>query len=483
MNTKFKSFLSNFSITLFSNLLSMLVSSLIILIIPAFVSVKDYGYWQLFVFYCSYTSYLSFGITDGVYIRNGGKRYEDVQKNKIRSQYLILFIMNIILSLVLPSLFFSITRERTESLIIFFACLSAVIIIPRSLITMTLLSVNRIKENAIIIIVDRSIYLASIVLLFLFKVNNFYFIIIADLFGQLVSSVVAILMCKELVVGRIGMTLKEIFNEIRINFSIGIKIVIAGLASMLIVGIVRIGIEQNWGVEEFAKVSLTLSICNMLLVFIKAISVVIFPMLCNSDNKTLKKVYVFSKDILSILLFTILLFYYPIKIILSAWLPTYSSSLMYMAFLFPIGLYESKTQLLLNTYYKALRKEKQLLYVNVLTVILSLLFTFTSTTILKSIDFAIFSISLLLAFRCYFLEYLLFNSLELYIFNESILEIIVCLAFVIFNWFIGGSEGMLLYLLVFIIFLFFKRDSLNTMLKIFKKLICKRGNKYVNKKC
>ena len=36
------------------------------------------------------------------------------------------------------------------------------------------------------------------------------------------------------------------------------------------------------------------------------------------------------------------IFYYPIKLILSTWLPQYADSLRYMALLFPICIYESK---------------------------------------------------------------------------------------------------------------------------------------------
>lgn len=474
MNFKLKKFLSNFSITLFANLLSMIVSSLIILIVPAFIGVKEYGYWQLFVFYCSYTSYFSFGITDGIYLRNGGKEYDELNKQKIRSQYWVLFFINLFLTFIVTLFLIINSCNFNEDLILVLSCVSAIIIIPRSLITMTMLSVNKIKENAIVLIIDRLIYLMMIFLFFIFKINNFYFIIFADLLAQFVSSVFAALMCKDLVFGKIDISFSEILAETRINFSIGIKIVIAGLASMLIIGIVRMGIEQNWGVEEFAKVSLTLSVCNMLLIFIKAISVVIFPVLCTSTKEALKKVYILSKDGLSIILFAALIFYYPLKIVLSNWLPEYADSLSYMAFLFPISLYESKTQLLLNTYFKVLRKENFLLLINVFTVLLSLISTFITTVIANSIDYAILAIVILLAFRCYCSEFFLFKILEIKNGTDSIVEIIFSFQFIVFNWVIGGVLGMLLYSFSYLLFLIYKKNQLKIIFVNIKKIIKRR---------
>ncbi len=41
------------------------------------------------------------------------------------------------------------------------------------------------------------------------------------------------------------------------------------------------------------------------------------------------------------------------------WLPEYADSLQYMGILFPIVIYEGRMSLLINTYLKTIRKEKQ----------------------------------------------------------------------------------------------------------------------------
>lgn len=58
------------------------------------------------------------------------------------------------------------------------------------------------------------------------------------------------------------------------------------------------------------------------------------------------------------------------------WLPEYTDSLMYMALLFPMCIYEGKMSLLINTYLKTLREEKAMLKVNLIALGFALILTF-----------------------------------------------------------------------------------------------------------
>ncbi|MEH7250466.1 hypothetical protein V7114_27310, partial [Neobacillus niacini] len=69
MNIKAITFMKNFSYTLSSNLISMIISTIVILIVPKVLGVEDYGYWQLYLFYASFVGFLHFGWNDGIYLR------------------------------------------------------------------------------------------------------------------------------------------------------------------------------------------------------------------------------------------------------------------------------------------------------------------------------------------------------------------------------------------------------------------------------
>ncbi|MEG0826216.1 MAG: hypothetical protein RSC93_05060 [Erysipelotrichaceae bacterium] len=465
MNIELKKFISNFSLTLLANIVSMIVSALVILIVPAFIDIKEYGYWQLYVFFCSYTAYFSLGLTDGAYIRNGGKNYKKINKNLLRPQFWMLFFLNVLTTIPITIVFTLFYQDINKSMAVFLACISAIILIPRSLLTMIMLTTNRIKENTIIIIIDRCIYFVIIGLCLLFGVKRFYFIIFAELIAQLISTIVATFYCKELVIGSIKNHLSEAFTDAKINVQVGIKIVLASLASILVIGIIRFGIENHWGVEVFAKVSLTLSLCNLLLTFIKSISIVIFPTLCNLSNDELKKCYINIQNLLAILLLGSLILYYPAKMILSEWIPKYGESLRYMALLFPISLFESKSQLLLNTYFKVLRKEKSMLYINLFSLCMSFLSIAFATYVLNSLDFAILSIVIVLGIRTILSELYLTFVLKIDMNKEIALDCISCLIFIYFSWYVGGAFGMIMYIIWYIFYIFYyKREYVEALI-------------------
>ena len=121
-----------------------------------------------------------------------------------------------------------------------------------------------------------------------------------------------------------------------INLSIGSKLVLANVASMLITGIVRLAIENYWSIEVFGKISLAMSISSMLMVFVNAVSVVVFPMLKRMENDKLSDTYEKIRDFLMFVLLGAFVFYYPLKIILTGILPGYAESIRYMALMFPI---------------------------------------------------------------------------------------------------------------------------------------------------
>ena len=87
MNIRVKDIIKNFSYTVSSNLVVLAVSSLIVLIIPKYIGIIEYGYWQIYVFYSSYVGFLHFGWSDGIYLRYGGAKYSELNKKLFFSQF------------------------------------------------------------------------------------------------------------------------------------------------------------------------------------------------------------------------------------------------------------------------------------------------------------------------------------------------------------------------------------------------------------
>src|SRR5699024_1325091 len=372
------------------------ISTLVVLVVPRTIGVEDYGFWQLYLFYSSYIGFLHFGWNDGIYLRHGGDEYEDLDKPLFFSQFYSLFILQVVFALILVVVSFNFINDVDRLFILQMIAIEIIVVNTRHMLAFILQATNRIKDYAKVTIFDRIFYASLLIILLLFGVKNYRLLVTADLTGKIVSLFLAMYLTKDIVFRKIT-DFKNVIDEIIANISTGIKLMFSNIANMLITGVIRFGIEQNWSVAVFGQISLTLSVSNMFLMFINALGMVIYPILRRINTNSLTRVYSIMRDLLMAVVIGMLILYMPIKSILSQWLPQYAESLNFMALLFPIIIYESKMSLLINTYMKALRYENILLKINIVTMILSFILTYLSTSMFNNLDFAILSIVMLMA--------------------------------------------------------------------------------------
>ncbi|TLG80951.1 hypothetical protein [Vagococcus zengguangii] len=467
---RIKSVLKNISYTITSNLISLIVSTIVTLFLPKILGVSDYGYYQLYTFYVSYVGFLHFGWCDGMYLRYGGQDYETLSKDKFKGQFISLLVMQIVITLIF---LIAINTQKGNDIDKFLVLLAVganiVILNMRNFILLLLQSSNRIKDYSFITIIDRMIFLFLVLILLALRVDNYYYFVIVDIIGKLVSFIIAIFKVRDITPFS---NTKSLFNykESIINITVGINLMFANIASMLIIGIVRFGIQYKWSVETFGKISLTLSISNLLMVFVNAISLAMFPILKKVDESKYKETYPLLRTILMPAIFILLLSYYPISLILGRWLPQYEQSLRYMAIAFPIVVFDSKVGLITNTFLKALRREKDIFKVNLITAILSLLITGITVFVFESIELTVLSIVILVAIRGTLAEKVLGEYLKVSILPNMLLEYLMVAIFIIAGWFFYGIIGCIIYFIAVCLYLFIQRKAIkNVVSKITNK--------------
>lgn len=470
MNNKVLNFLKNFSYTFSSNLITLVVSTLVTLIVPKLIGVEDYGFWQLYMFYSTYVGFFHFGWNDGIYLRYGGEKYESLDKPKFFSQFIQLSVMQLVFAavVILSAGFFTDGPDRT--FILQMIALDMVILNVRFMFLFTLQATNRIKKYASIMVTDRVLFIVTVLLLLAFGSRDYHLMIVADLLSKVVSLIYGMYVCKEFVFRRLTnftLDLKETWE----NINVGIKLLMANLASKLIIGIVRFGIERQWDVETFGRVSLTLSISHFMMVFITGIGVVVYPILRRTSMEKLPNIYDIMRNFLMIVSLSFLIFYYPAKELLAIWLPEYADSLLYMALLFPMVVYEGRITLLINTYLKALRYEKKMLHLNAITVFLSAIFTVFTTVIWHNLNLAVLTILLGQMVRAIIAEVFLSKKLNINLNKDFILEIALTTIFILSGWYIDSWWTVAIYGLSYLIYLFFKRADVKRTYIGMKELV------------
>lgn len=470
MNNKVISFIKNFSYTLSSNLISLVISTLVTLIVPRLIGVEEYGYWQLYLFYSSYVGFLHFGWIDGIYLRYGGEDYDKLDKKLFFSQFVMLLLSQLIIGLAIwiySSIFIS---DIDKSFIFKMVALVLVLTNIRTLLLYILQATNRIIEYAKVTTIDRIIYIILIIILLIVGVREYKLMIIADLIGKLISLIYAMYFCKDIVFQKLS-SFYFTWKETITNVSVGIKLMFANIASMLIIGIVRFAIERVWDVATFGKVSLTLSVSNMTMVFINAVGIIMYPILRRTSNEKLPTIYATMRDFLMVVILGALAIYYPIKTVLSLWLPQYADSLLYMALVFPIVIYEGKMSLLINTYLKTLRKEDMLLKFNIISMILSLVLTLIAAGGLQNLELTIVNIVIVLAFRSVISEIYLSKELKIDVKKDIILELAMTAIFIISGWYVNSWLTVVIYAIAYLIYLLIKRKDLTQTVKHIKILM------------
>lgn len=470
MNIKILRFIKNLSYTVSSNLISLIVSTLVILIVPKLIGIEEYGYWQLYLFYSSYVGFLHFGWNDGIYLRYGGDDYNKLNKKLFFSQFIQLLITQFLIGILISLISYKFITNNSQSFILLMVALSMILANTRTMLLYILQSTNRIKEYAQITMLDRVIYIFLIMILLLVGIRDFKLMIIADLLGKSLSLVSAMVKCKDIVFQKINEFYLTV-DETITNINAGIKLMFANIASMLIIGIVRFGIERAWDVATFGKVSLTLSISNMMMIFINAVGIIIFPILRRTNQERLASIYSTMRDFLMVLLLGVLIVYYPLKTVIAAWLPQYAESLLYMALVFPMFIYEGKMALLINTYLKTLRKEKVMLRINLISMFLSLLMTYITIKIFVNLDVTILNIVILLAIRSALAESYLSKELDIKVKKDILLEMFLTLVFILTGWFLDSWMTVIIYGGAYMCYLVIKRKDIIGTIHNIKSLI------------
>ena len=461
--------IKNISFSMLSSIISMIISAIVVLVVPKQMSTAGYGYYQLYILYTGYAGFFQFGLIDGIYIRYGGAYYEQLDHRKLFSQNCILWGYQLILLLLICSVSFSFASG--ERLFVFvFSAVEMVLANTRGLLTYVLQATNRIKEGAISSTLGRVVFFLAVLGICFSGNVDFKLIIIADIAGRIVALLYSSIKCKEVVFRKITDFKYDAF-ETKENIRVGFTLMISSIASLLIMGIVRMGMENKWGIETFARVSLTVSVSNLMVQFISAAALVFFPMLRRIGGSFIERIYISVKRTFMPLLYVSLLLYYPISRLLIIWLPKYETGLQYMAMLFPICIYEGRMSLLNYTYLKTVSDIKTIFKANVAAMLVSLLLTVVSVYIIGSIPLTMFSVLIAIMIRCYITDYMISQKIKIPFFPEFAVEMTLMLGFILSAWFVKSILSTMIYLALLLAYFYMTKGKLKQGLSDIKCII------------
>ena len=317
---------------------------------------------------------------------------------------------------------------------------------------------NRVKLYSVSVMIDKLIFLLFIVIAALFKLKNLIIYISFFIFTTLCALIFSVYNSKEILLTK-PYTLKESYKIAFDSARVGIKLTLSSVSSLLILGVGRFLVDKVWGIEAFGKFSFALSLTNFFLLFISQISIVLFPTLRQVNIDVAKKLYYKFNVYLDLLLPVIYVLYIPMKMILEIWLPQYSISLIYLSMLLPICIFDGKTQMINNTYFKVLRKENTLLKINLITVFISSVFSIASVFIIKNINFVIIGMLFSICVRSIIGEIYLSRYMNVATdLKNLILIIIFSILFIFYNFVFSNIISFVFTFISYLAYIYFSKS-------------------------
>ena len=427
----------NIFISILAQIISLAVSFVINLVVPKFISEIQYAYWQTYILYVGYVGVLHFGLLDGIVLRYSQYDYEELDKERIRSQFkLLLYSTSVIAitSILLSCVFFSGIMRST-------AVLVSIGIITKNIFTYNSYAfqiTNRISKYASLVIVQRMSYGVMALLLIFMQVDSFEWFCIIDLVGDLVGIILSAFINKGMCFGK-TLQFKEAFSEWKDNVSSGVILLFANWLAMLLLGSAKMIIQWHWGEFVFGKIAFAFSISNLFLTFVTAISVVLFPSLKRMELEQLPNLYCKIRGAISPFFFSIMLLYFPICFVLKNLLPAYEISLKYLATLLPIIIYSAKVSLLTNNYLKAYRKERTMLLVNIVSVIFAVALVAIGAYALDNLDMVLLFVVASIMLNSILSEFIVMRIIKKSFIRDLVVEAFLTIAFILFPMFVVHS--------------------------------------------
>jgi len=459
------SILKNISFTLIAQFSSIIVSLIFSVGVTKIFRVEEYGYWQLFILYSSYFGFLHFGICDGLYLKLGGRKFNSLNSNNTSNQFLYYFVIQLCISILFFGISIILVDDAIKMDMIKYLAVFLLLTNLQTYLYYTLLSTNEIKKYSIAMLIEKILLIFFIPILYFFFSLGLFDLILLYIIARLLSVLYLIFVLKSKMIKISFFDFKNllIFKIYILN---GMFLMFSNVFSSLIIGNTRFFVEEHFGIIAFSKLSFSISMVNLFVIFIAQVGLVIFPLLRNFSTQ---KVVLFFNPLCSFLnlFFLIAMFgYYPLKWLIYNYFNTYSESVNALVILLPICLFEGKMQILYNTYFKVLRKQKKLFLVNIISLLVSVIVSVFTVYLFSNIDLVLYALVFSVIFRYLFCEYILRRELNIGISWMQILPICIAVIFILFN--INDSLwAPLFYLVVMIAYVLFEyqRGSLNVLLK------------------
>lgn len=340
-----------------SNVAILLSGVLVGFLLPKIIGVTDYGYYKTYTLYATYVGMFHFGISDGIYLKYGGKDYEALERDKFRYYSKAFILIEAVIAVALA--IFSMLVLRNEYRFIFLF-LSIYLLFHNitgyyQSISQATSRFNELSSRNIIQSVLISIAVIGLWILHRHTGTELTYRTYTILYSFIVVALALWYMStyRDITFGK-SVVDASIRKDISYFIRIGFPLMLANLCSSLILTLDRQFVNILYDTDTYAIYAFAYNMLSLVTTATSAIATVLYPNLRRTNESILKKQYSSLVGIILCVVFACLIIYFPMNLFVNWYLPKYADSLEIFRVIFPGLAISSAITIVMHNYYKTL---------------------------------------------------------------------------------------------------------------------------------
>ena len=446
------SFLHNLSFVFGAQMLVLLISVLRAFILPKFLPVEGFGYWEVYWFYTSYVGIFCLGYNDGIYLKDGECNVDQLPMEQIRSSNRLYMLFLSLVTVIAVLFILRTIPDKQTAFSLYFAAINILTLGLTSLFIYVFQITAQFKKYSAYTVLDKIAVLVTILLLVIVNEKNFRYVVIADSLFKFVVLILMVIKMPEMIFGSFT-GLRSAFGFLIENMGVGIKLMIANLMSMLLIGAGKFIVQYYGDITDFAMYSFGVSITGLVLTAVTAIGLVLYPTIKRIPPEAHAQVFHKVNATTRVLGLVSLLLYFPMYLFVEWFYPQYISVLSYLYILLLIIFFQCKIGLLNNTFYKVLRLETKMLIANLSCVLIFIIMALLIFPYFPQMKTIALCTMLAMLIRCYASEISLSKDIGIKAEKRILLELALIMLFLVSCEYLTIWISAILYSVVTVVWL------------------------------
>jgi O-antigen/teichoic acid export membrane protein len=361
--------------------LLFVVSAITGLLIPKFLSLDGYGYYQTFMLYVSYVPLLHLGFIDGALVR-WAKGGEDLVRREMKP--LFVYFTTQLLCLILPLAAVCFFLLKAQGQIIFLLVLIYAFIYDLEFLFVSASQATmRFRSLTVVNIIRALAILGFIAAIFITQNNQFYFVITAVIAGQLIFGAAMFYLFRDYL--KAPVAVNRLWSLAKPNLNIGMFILLGNFIIVLFTTLDRLAVNTFFPIDQFAIYSFAMSIAVIAYLFVSAVSQVFFPYLTRSKHELRTGAYRLGKPSIILAWCGILAIYFPFVWVINRFFPQYNASIPLLAVLLCSVGFGGIIQILHVNYYMSYFRQKQYFFIAIISLAVFILLLASALIFFKTL--------------------------------------------------------------------------------------------------